>query len=116
MTAELWTELLRLRQVTAEPRILDANLPREASSKAEGLMEIIAEAMDGGNRLLVFSQFTQTLGWLRKDLEKASIAYRYLDGSTRNRQDLVDRFNRDESIPVFLLSLKAGSHSGRPGP
>jgi len=108
MTAELWTELLRLRQATAEPRILDPGLPREASAKAEGLLEIIGEAMDGGSRLLVFSQFTQTLGWLRQDLEAGGIDYCYLDGSTRNRQALVDRFNEDASIPVFLLSLKAG--------
>ncbi|MGE9291799.1 MAG: DEAD/DEAH box helicase [Puniceicoccales bacterium] len=108
LTAELWTELLRLRQATAEPRILDPDLPREASAKSEGLREIIEEAIDGGSRMLVFSQFTQTLGWLRKDLEKDGIPYCYLDGSTRNRQDLVDRFNADDSIPVFLLSLKAG--------
>ena len=108
MTAELWTELLRLRQATAEPRILNPDLPRKASAKAEGLMEIIKEAMDGGSRLLVFSQFTKTLGWLRQDLETEGITYCYLDGSTRNRQALVDRFNEDESIPVFLLSLKAG--------
>tara|TARA_R100000027_G_scaffold43940_2_gene33056 strand:+ start:5679 stop:8207 length:2529 start_codon:yes stop_codon:yes gene_type:complete len=108
MTAELWKELLRLRQATAEPRILDETLPREASAKAEGLMEILAETIDSGSRALVFSQFTQTLGWLRKDLEAEGISYCYLDGSTRNRQDLVDRFNEDSSIPVFLLSLKAG--------
>ncbi len=108
MTAELWTELLRLRQATAEPRILDPDLPQTASAKAEGLMEVIAEAMDGGSRVLVFSQFTQTLGWLGKDLDRAGVSYCYLDGSTRNRQDLVERFNRDNSIPVFLLSLKAG--------
>lgn len=108
LTAELWTELLRLRQVTAEPRILDPDLPRESSSKAEGLLELIAEARNGGSRLLVFSQFTQTLRWLREDLEAEGIPFSYLDGATRDRQERVDRFNGDPGIPVFLLSLKAG--------
>ncbi len=108
VTAELWTELLRLRQVTAEPRILDPELPRTSSSKAEGLIELVEEVTGSGGRMLVFSQFTQTLKWLRLDLEEEKVPYCYLDGGTRNRQALVDRFNRDAGIPVFLLSLKAG--------
>ena len=108
LTAELWKELLRLRQVVAEPRILDADLPRETSAKSNGLMEILAEVRDGGGRMLVFSSFTQTLSWLRTDLEADGVPYCYLDGSTRNRQQIVDQFNGDDSIPVFLLSLKAG--------
>jgi len=108
LSVEFWTELLRLRQVTAEPRIFDPELPRSASAKAEGLLEIIAEVREGGGRLLVFSQFTQTLKWLCVDLEEEGIPYLYLDGSTRDRQARVDRFNRENSIPVFLLSLKAG--------
>ena len=58
--------------------------------------------------MLVFSSFTQTLSWLRTDLEADGVPYCYLDGSTRNRQQIVDQFNGDDSIPVFLLSLKAG--------
>ena len=45
---------------------------------------------------------------MRKYLDSANIRYCYLDGSTRNRQDVVDEFNQNSSIPVFLLSLKAG--------
>lgn len=108
IVTELWTELLRLRQATAEPRILDSSLPRSSSSKAEGLLELIQEACESGSRVLVFSQFTQTLQWLRADFEEERIPFCYLDGSTRNRQELVDQFNNNGDIPVFLLSLKAG--------
>jgi SNF2 family DNA or RNA helicase len=56
----------------------------------------------------VFSQFVSILTLLRNELEDQEIDYCYLDGSTRNRMDVVDRFQNNETIPVFLISLKAG--------
>ncbi|RME41035.1 MAG: DEAD/DEAH box helicase, partial [Deltaproteobacteria bacterium] len=61
-----------------------------------------------GHRALVFSQFVQMLTLLRRELDARGIPYEYLDGSTTNRQKRVDRFQEDESIPFFLISLKAG--------
>jgi SNF2 family DNA or RNA helicase len=70
----------------------------------------MAEAIDDGHRLLVFSQFTSLLALLRQELESQGLAYCYLDGSMtpRSRQAEVDRFQASDQIPVFLLSLRAG--------
>ncbi len=103
-----FTQLLRLRQICAEPRIIDPQLDLQDSCKLEALDELLDESFDGDHRLLVFSQFVSVLGYLRQYLEKRGVAYCYLDGSTVNRQAVVDRYNNDPSIPVFLISLKAG--------
>ncbi len=66
------------------------------------------EAIDGGHRVLLFSQFVSMLTLIRERLEAQKIAFSYLDGSTKDRQNVVDRFQSDSSIPVFLMSLKAG--------
>jgi SNF2 family DNA or RNA helicase len=63
--------------------------------------------VDGGHRALVFSQFTSFLALVRERLDAAGVAYCYLDGSTRDRAAIVQRF-RDGTAPVFLISLKAG--------
>jgi SNF2 family DNA or RNA helicase len=76
----------------------------------EAFRELLDEAVDDGHRMLVFSQFTSLLALLRTELDRQGIAFCYLDGSmpTRQRQAEVDRFQADETIPLFLLSLKAG--------
>lgn len=102
------TELLRLRQVCAEPRLLENSLEEKDSSKLAALEELLDEAIPAGSRLLVFSQFTSVLAHLRSFLESRELPYCYLDGSTQNRQAECDRFNNSPSIPVFLISLKAG--------
>ena len=58
--------------------------------------------------MLVFSQFVKVLQLLKTDLEASSLPYCYLDGSSNDRMAQVDRFQEDESISVFLISLKAG--------
>jgi len=102
--------LLRLRQVCCDLRLLDLGEvePDQASGKLDLFQELLEEAVDGGHRLLVFSQFVSMLTILKESLDASDTAYCYLDGSTRNRQDVVNRFQRDASIPVFLISLKAG--------
>ena len=80
------------------------------SAKLDAFNELLAEAVDDGHRVLVFSQFTSLLALLRPELEAQELAYCYLDGSmtTTARQAAVDRFQASPDIPVFLLSLKAG--------
>ena len=71
----------------------------------------MSEAVEGGHRLLIFSQFTTMLAHIGQRLRKLHIAYFYLDGSTPSleRLRLVKEFNKGESgVPVFLISLKAG--------
>lgn len=101
-------QLMRLRQVCAEPRLLAKHLDATDSAKLNVLAELLNEAMDGGHRMLVFSQFVEVLSFLRIWLEQQGIAYSYIDGGTRNRVAEAERFNNNPGIPVFLISLKAG--------
>ena len=115
------TQLLRLRQICCDPRLVvppsalagaaaGAFIPYAESAKLDALNELLAEAVDDGHRVLVFSQFTSLLALLRPELEQQGLAYCYLDGSLppRARQAEVDRFQASADIPLFLLSLKAG--------
>ncbi|HEY3757958.1 MAG TPA: DEAD/DEAH box helicase [Opitutaceae bacterium] len=102
------TQLLRLRQICCDPRLVKQD--DVDSGKLETLRELLAESLDDGHRILLFSQFTSLLELLREELERQEIAYCYLDGSmpTAARQEQVDRFQGSDECPVFLLSLKAG--------
>lgn len=102
------TQLLRLRQICADPRLLDETALPENSAKLRVLRELIEESIDGNHRMLVFSQFVSVLQLLKDDLEAQNIKYSYIDGDTKNRVDVCEHFNSDDSIPVFLISLKAG--------
>jgi superfamily II DNA or RNA helicase len=104
------TQLLRLRQICCDPRLVAPASSPDHSSKLETFRELLAESIDDGHRLLVFSQFTSLLGLLRAELDEQNLPYCYLDGSTpqKQRQTEVDRFNHTADIPVFLISLKAG--------
>ncbi len=92
----------------------------QTSSKLDEAMALLEEAIDGGHRVLVFSQFVDLLSLLRARIEQKSWDYCYLDGgcSAKARQDSILRF-RHEAVPLFLISLKAGgrgSTSPRPIP
>jgi len=101
------TALLRLRQACCDLRLLNAD-SEAASAKLEALLEILGEAVDGGHRTLVFSQFTSMLDLIVPALDDAGISWCRLDGSTKDRGAVVERFQSDPSISVFLISLKAG--------
>jgi non-specific serine/threonine protein kinase len=99
--------LLRLRQISNHPRLVKNNF-RGSSSKFNLLLETLETLQSEGHKALVFSQFVQMLKILREELEHREIPYTYLDGRTRKRQDRVDLFQSDPTIPFFLISLKAG--------
>src|SRR6185369_148435 len=102
--------LTRLRQAACDPRLL--GLPRDLgdddSGKLVALRELLSEAVEGGHKVLVFSQFVMMLKLIEKALKEDGITYEYLDGSTKDRFERVERFQNDPSVPVFLISLKAG--------
>lgn len=100
--------LTRLRQICCDPRLCLDSYAGE-SAKLESCMELVTEALDGGHRILLFSQFTSMLELLRRRLEQEGIRYFLLQGSTPKgeRASLVERFNRG-GAEVFLISLKAG--------
>ncbi len=109
---QILAALTRLRQVACDPRLVgiepSGGWGEEPSGKLSALREILQNAVSGGHRVLVFSQFVRMLERIREMLEAEGIRYEYLDGSTKDRMERVDRFNEDDSIPVFLISLKAG--------
>ncbi|MFZ4777120.1 MAG: DEAD/DEAH box helicase, partial [Terrimicrobiaceae bacterium] len=101
------TALLRLRQACCDLRLLGQDIPG-SSAKLDALLELVGEAVDGGHRVLVFSQFTAMLDLIAPALDTAGFAWCRLDGSTKDRASVVDKFQSDPAIPVFLISLKAG--------
>ncbi|PWC35318.1 DEAD/DEAH box helicase [Azospirillum sp. TSO22-1] len=100
--------LLKLRQVCCDPRLVKAaSGSKIRSAKLETLVDMLAEMVPEGRRVLVFSQFTSMLDLIKAELEEAGIAYVELTGRTLDRADPVRRFQAGE-VPVFLISLKAG--------
>ncbi len=107
---EVLKTLLRLRQACCHLDLLRMEgLKVEApSAKMELFFELLDEALDGGHRVLVFSQFVSMLTILRNQMDQRQIPFCYLDGSTKERMQVVHQFNTNRKIPVFLISLKAG--------
>jgi superfamily II DNA or RNA helicase len=99
--------LLRLRQAACHPGLLDPKRRGEGSAKLDVLLEQLREVANEGHKALVFSQFTTLLGIVRERLDHGMV-YEYLDGSTRDRQACVERFQNDADCRLFLVSLKAG--------
>ena len=108
MRMAVFAQILKLRQVCAEPRLLDDKLTEADSAKLDAFLEILDDALSEGHRILVFSQFVQVLKKIRESLDERDLRYCYLDGQSRDRMAQVDRFQQDDDIPVFLISLKAG--------
>jgi superfamily II DNA or RNA helicase len=107
---QILAALTRLRQVACDPRLmkLDGAWNEELSGKMSALREIMQEAVAGGHRVLIFSQFVEMLKLIRTLLDGEGITYEWLTGDTKDRMDRVEHFNRDESVNAFLISLKAG--------
>jgi superfamily II DNA or RNA helicase len=102
--------LLRLRQAACHPGLLDQKKRGKSSAKLDALLEQLHEAVGGGHKALVFSQFVSLLSIVRERLDKEGIVYEYLDGQTTKRKSHVERFQNDPTCPLFLISLKAGGH------
>ena len=99
--------LLRLRQAACHPGLLPGRDDTD-SSKLQALVDRVATLASGGHRALVFSQWTSFLDLVEPALADAGITSCRLDGSTRDRHAVVERFQADDGPSVFLLSLKAG--------
>lgn len=106
---QILSALTRLRQICCHPSLFIKDY-NEGSSKLEQCMEIIQEAVNGGHKILLFSGYTSMFEIIEKELQKSNIKYFKLTGSTKveERMQLVDEFNDNQEIKVFLISLKAG--------
>ncbi len=102
--------LTKLRQVCNHPALVNSDMKTdpEVSAKTEQLMELVEEALESGHKILVFSQFVEMLKLIRPYFEEREISFAYMDGKTKDRQKLVDKFNTDPKVKVFLISLKTG--------
>ncbi len=101
-------ELTKLRQICCDPKLLYSNYKHRAA-KMGAICELVQNAVDNGQKVLVFSQFTSFLDLIARELDARKLAHYTITGATpkRERMNLVDKFNADD-VPVFLISLKAG--------
>lgn len=99
--------LLRLRQAACHAALVPGQ-KANSSAKIEALLEAIGSASADGHKSLVFSQWTSLLDLVEPHLRDAELPFLRLDGSTRDRGAVVDRFQAPDGPPVMLLSLKAG--------
>ena len=106
----IFSALLRLRQICCHPRLYDKENVKNImkSGKFEKLKAMLEEIIGEGHRILLFSQFVDMLDLIKGWLEREGIPYEYLTGKTKDRQGAVERFNSTPSVPIFLISLKAG--------
>ena len=101
--------LTRLKQICCHPAIFAKEKAEFGdSAKYDMLMELLHNLMEGKHKTVIFSQYTRMLAIVREDLERQGIPFQYLDGSSKNRVQIVKTFNEDPDIPFFLVSLKAG--------
>ncbi len=99
--------LSQLRQLANHPKMVDENFEGE-SGKMKTLKHMLKSALLEGHKILIFSQFVKHLKIIKSFLDQEGVFYSYLDGGTKNRMGQVELFQEDESVKVFLISLKAG--------
>ncbi len=101
--------LTRLKQICCHPAIFAKEKAEEGdSSKYDLLMDLLQNLVENKHKTVIFSQYTRMLQIMREDFQKRGIHFLYLDGSSKNRLEIVKNFNEDPSVSVFLVSLKAG--------
>jgi len=103
----IFAALTYLREVCNHPKLIDKDT-KASSIKQQVFEELVEEAIEGGHKILVFSQFVKMLEILEKVAIKKKIKYEMLTGKSNKRQERVKRFNENEDIKIFFISLKAG--------
>ena len=106
---QILAALTRLRQICCHPSLFIDEY-NAGSSKLEQCIEIIEEAINGGHKILLFSGYTSMFEIIEKELKKRNINYFKLTGATKvdERMKMVDEFNENSNVKLFLISLKAG--------
>lgn len=99
--------LIKLRQIANHPKLIDENYEGN-SGKFDDVWEMLTNALEGGHKVLVFSQFVRQLTIFRNQLDEHHISYAYLDGKTKNRKEVINSFQENKDIRIFLISIKAG--------
>ncbi|MDX2196327.1 MAG: SNF2-related protein [Cytophagales bacterium] len=99
--------LTKLRQIANHPKLAYKEY-EDGSGKMEEISYLLDEALENNHKVLIFSQFVKHLAIMEDMLQAKQVPYAYLDGATRNRMHEVNKFQTDENLKVFLISLKAG--------
>ncbi len=99
--------LTKLRQISNHPRMVDPSYTGD-SGKLEDVSHMIENAILEGHKLLIFSQFVKHLDIIRELLKSRKLRFAYLDGSSNDRKEQVEKFNKDPDLKLFLISIKAG--------
>ncbi len=99
--------LTKLRLIANHPKMADPDYVGD-SGKLDDMVHMLANTLSEGHKILIFSQFVKHLTIVKELIESRGLDYCYLDGATRNRQAQVERFQEDDSVKIFLISLKAG--------
>ncbi|HEY0057432.1 MAG TPA: DEAD/DEAH box helicase [Pedobacter sp.] len=99
--------LTKLRQIANHPYMIDKEYEGE-SGKFENVIHTLQNVLSRGHKVLVFSQFVKQLEIYRSHFDSEDIRYAYLDGATQNRGAVVEEFQQNSDIKLFLISLKAG--------
>ncbi len=103
--------LTRLKQICCHPSLVHKEESAVVrSAKYEMLQDLLEVLIGSGHKTVIFSQYTKMLGIIKEDFVQKKTPHLYLDGATKNRLSLVKQFNEDPSIPVFLVSLRAGGN------
>ena len=104
---QLLQGLTALRQLANHPKMIDDTYHSD-SGKFENVVHTLDNVLKGGHKVLIFSQFVKHLSIFRAHFEKEHIPFAYLDGSTKNRGEIVAEFQENKELKVFLISIKAG--------
>ena len=99
--------LTRLRQLANHPNMVDEYAGSD-SGKFEEITRSIDSIVAEGHKILIFSSFVKHLKIVAKHLDNSGLSYEMLTGSTTNRKEVVDHFQNDSNVKVFLISIKAG--------
>lgn len=99
--------LTRLRQVANHPLMIDDSSLAE-SGKYDEVTRSIDNVIAEGHKILIFSSFVKHLRLIEKYINSAGYSYEMLTGSTTNRKEVIDRFQQNPEIKLFLISIKAG--------
>ena len=106
---KILSTLTRLRQICCHPSLFIKDY-KDESSKLNQCVEILSDAIEAGHKILLFSGYTSMFEIIEKELNSKNIKYFKLTGSTKvdERIKLVDEFNSNPDVKIFLISLKAG--------
>lgn len=99
--------LTKLRQMANHPKMLDQTY-EGSSGKFDNVLYTLETVLSRGHKVLIFSQFVRQLDLFRQHFDQEQLNYAYLDGSTKNREEVVNSFRQNKEVKLFLISIKAG--------